>query len=502
MQIDEFVQNFTNHPVLFIGTGLSLRYLRNSYTWDALLEKITCSFKSPEDYLDLKFENKVDGRISYENLASVLEKEFNDYLKKNRSHKDFEKINDLFYAKAQKNIKVSRLKLYISDLLQNLEFCEERRDEIEELKKALKNVASIITTNYDRMIETIFSFEPLIGNNIFLSNPYGSVYKIHGCVSAPEAIIITKEDYQKFDQKYEVIRAQLLSLFVHHPIIFLGYGMGDNNIKKILRTIFNCVDNETNIAEEVRRNFLLVEYEEGSSNKEVVEHDIELEDAGTIRINKLKTDDFISLYQAITKLILPVSVPIIRRVEHIIHELRVKNGGIAVKIVNDLESLDNSDKILMIGSKNSIKYEPQSPADIIRNYFTILEEENVQLLETIDVIKINSEQYFPIFAFAKICPQIKKIPELKEQQVKKLTGYYTDISKKGTVSTKEYRTPNEVINDTNLCKSHREKQMLYSIMNGSMDLDEVKKYLLANSDKKSTFYRQILCAYDYKKYSE
>ena len=33
----------------------------------------------------------------------------------------------------------------------------------------------------DRHILKIFDFSPLIGNDILLSNPYGSVYKIHGC---------------------------------------------------------------------------------------------------------------------------------------------------------------------------------------------------------------------------------------------------------------------------------------------------------------------------------
>lgn len=43
------------------------------------------------------------------------------------------------------------------------------------------------------MIEEMFSFNPLIGNDILLSNPYGSVYKIHGCISAPDKIIITEK---------------------------------------------------------------------------------------------------------------------------------------------------------------------------------------------------------------------------------------------------------------------------------------------------------------------
>lgn len=39
MNIQEFISNYHNHPVLFVGTGLSLRYLKNSYSWDSLLQK-------------------------------------------------------------------------------------------------------------------------------------------------------------------------------------------------------------------------------------------------------------------------------------------------------------------------------------------------------------------------------------------------------------------------------------------------------------------------------
>ena len=75
-----------------------------------------------------------------------------------------------------------------------------------------------------------------------LSNPYGSVYKIHGCVTQPGKIIITESDYEEFNKKYELIRAQLLSLFIHNPIIFIGDNIGDKNIKYILRTVFSYVD--------------------------------------------------------------------------------------------------------------------------------------------------------------------------------------------------------------------------------------------------------------------
>ncbi len=89
-----------------------------------------------------------------------------------------------------------------------------------------------------------------------LSNPYGSVYKIHGCVSDIQNIIITEEDYERFDKRYELIRAQLLSLFIHNPIIFIGYSISDVNIKNILKTIFMCIEPNSKNAERIRKNFL------------------------------------------------------------------------------------------------------------------------------------------------------------------------------------------------------------------------------------------------------
>jgi hypothetical protein len=53
MNIHEFISGYTNHPVLFIGTGISLRYLENSYTWDGLLKHISFELTgNKESYLE------------------------------------------------------------------------------------------------------------------------------------------------------------------------------------------------------------------------------------------------------------------------------------------------------------------------------------------------------------------------------------------------------------------------------------------------------------------
>lgn len=498
MKIQEFVNKFRNHPIMFIGTGLSLRYLSTSYSWEDLLKKIAFDFEPNEEYyLDIKATHMSSNGCDFSKIATQLEQDFNRYLQSNRTGK-FENINDAFYENMKKGLNVSRFKLYIAELLKEIEFKDDKQDEIAELKKARKNIGSVITTNYDRMIEEMFAFTPLIGNDILLSNPYGSVYKIHGCVTSPDKIIITNDDYSRFEEKYELIRAQLLSLFIHNPIIFIGYNIGDKNIKYILKTIFSYVDYDSEKSKLIRDNFLLVEYEKNSNNNEVVEHDIDIEGFPTIRINKLKTDNFIALYQALSNLVLPVSAMDIRKVQNVVREI-FAGGDIKVSITEDLDNLKNSDKVLVVGSKNTIKYEFQTISEMMVNYFKILEESNSQLLTLINKQKIQNSQYFPIYAFSKICPDIRDVDKLKQQQNDKIKA----LIKNAPQDCQGYfSTPQEVFDNINISQTNKTIAIICAIINGSMELESVKEYLQTFENKRTTEYRKVLCAYDIQCYSE
>ena len=88
----------------------------------------------------------------------------------------------------------------------------------------------------------------------------------------------------------------------------MGYSINDDNIKKILKTIFTYVEPNSKEAENIKNNFLLVEYEKDNQEVLITDHDITLEDSSTtIRINKIKTDNFTSIYNAISNLHLPIS---------------------------------------------------------------------------------------------------------------------------------------------------------------------------------------------------
>jgi hypothetical protein len=496
MHIKEFIGNYKNHPVLFVGTGVSLRYLKESQTWDSLLRKIATDLTGgPEYYLDLKAACGTSGKYDYSKVAGLLEAEFTKRLMVDRNG-PFKHVNDKFYEYMESGKNISRLKIHIADILSKVDFKEDKADELALFKQVRKNVGSIITTNYDTLVEKVFDFIPLIGNDILLSNPYGSVYKIHGCVTDAEKIIITDADYANFLGKYELIRAQLLSIFIHNPIIFLGYNIGDDNIKELLKTIFTYVEPNSATAERIRQNFLLVEYGPGSSSQETTEHDIDLEGFATIRINKIKTDDFSAIYSALADLMLPISAMDIRKVQSIVKEIYA-GGKISVKITEDLDSMENSDRILAIGSSKTIQYQYLDSTATIANYFNIIEEANVQAIQLIDKYKIWSTQYFPIFGFSSIYPGLATEAKLKGFQTEKLKSALNSMPQ---VCVTDHISIMDIMDDHTISPSYKHNAVLWSVLEGKIPLTDLEAYLRADGNKKATNYRKLLCAYDYVRY--
>lgn len=502
MNIKDFISGYKNHPILFVGAGLSLRYLVNSYTWENLLKKVIEDLTGNDEiFYTLKSECLTNGDYQYDKLGGMVEKKFNDELSIDRNG-DFKYINDIFFENMRQGTQFSRFKIYISELLKTNEYRSGYEDERAKLLKASKNIGSIITTNYDTFIEEALKFTPLIGNDILLSNPYGSVYKIHGCISKINDIVITKNDYEQFDQQYELIRAQLLSLFIHNPIIFIGYNIGDENIRKILQIIFRYVKPNSTLADKIKKNFLLVEYEYGSNNVDVVEHDIVIESQSVVRINKIRTDNFISIYEAIANISLPISAMDIKRVESIVRDIKLADeSAIKVQIQQGLDTLSNSDKVLFLGSEKSISYKFHTITEILDHYFDIIEERNIPILDLINQQTINQFQWIAVYGFNSIGAPIHDFDKYKKQQDKKLQDYIANIEER--YKTSEINL-NEIEQNVEIPPSSKIKAIIWSILNNQVDLNDVKDFAKNYQQKlgyNETDYRKIICAYDYKKYN-
>lgn len=110
MKVEEFIGTYRNHPILFVGTGVSLRYLRQSYTWDGLLRKISCDLRGTDEfYYDIKADCEVDGEFRYDRVATKLEEVFNKEIARDRDG-PLKFVNDTFYESMQNGVSISRLK--------------------------------------------------------------------------------------------------------------------------------------------------------------------------------------------------------------------------------------------------------------------------------------------------------------------------------------------------------------------------------------------------------
>lgn len=520
MEIKDFVSKFNSHPVLFVGTGMSLRYLKDSFTWDSVLEKI-CNivYQDEEYYLDIKAKCTLNnGGFDYPGIASIIEKAFNEKLQNERNG-EFSSINDLYYKTIKDGKPISRFKLYLSLLFSEMNYKTEKRDELDLLKQLRDNISSVITTNYDRLLENVFEFTPIIGNDILSTNPYGSLYKIHGCVLMPDRIIITEEDYEKSKYQDELIRAQLLSLFVHNPVIFLGYGAQDENVNNILRTVFKYAEGNTEILQKIKNNFLLVEYEEDSDNTIVSDYDLKI-DGVSIQIKKIKTDNYSALYKALIEAKYPISAMDIRKVQNIMYDIvrptkKEENRAVReVVVVDSKESINNSDRVLVItyGSRetaNTIKETifkeklvrtHMVADDFMADYFEILAHRDAETIKVIDDLIIPCNQYFPIFGFLQIYNKLKNKTKIKKIQQDILNKFVTkEKSKKDFII---HSSIEAIYKDANIATSFKHPTVIWNVWNGNIPLDNLEQFLRSypNEEKKDSKYRRLISLYDYKKY--
>ncbi|MEN4931246.1 SIR2 family protein [Erwinia billingiae] len=501
MNLTEFMGSYVNHPVVFVGAGFSRRYLIGTFSWPELLKKIVYEMKGSHDfYFDSagRHANSL-GEVDLPKVASEIEMEFNRLLEADRNGK-FKRINDKYYTYAAAgNYSASRLKIFISELVDLHQINEDDKysTEMELFAKASRNIGSIITTNYDRFIETLIGFNPIIGNDILLSNPYGSVYKIHGCVSQPESIVISDADYDRFRVSNHLIRAQLISLFIHNPIIFIGYSISDENIRDILKTIFSFISKDSTLADKVRKNFLLIEREADSNSLEVLEHDVVIENIGNIKINKIKTDNFQGVFEELLNLKLPVSSMDIRKVEGVMRKIK-EGGTVKVKIVGDLESLTNDELVMAVGSIQKITYHYQSASEMVMNYFEIMDSKNDALIMLLNKIKVTRNQYFTAHGFSTICDEIQSIEQLKANQVTNLSSYFNTIDDSERI---ECDTVDEIISLG--FKSYKTVRIIfYNIYVDNIDLNDFEGYLREGIalEMVPSDYKRLVSLYDFKRH--
>jgi hypothetical protein len=232
------LKTFNTSPFLFVGSGLSRRYAKLE-TWSALLDKMVMELKLSKPFAYYSSTANSDLTV----LASLMGEEFNEQW---WTEERFSASRDAYasLAKSKNSALKYEISRYIQDKQKNLDATFEK--EINLLKKVY--IDGIITTNWDSLLEGAFpDFSTYIGQEELIFSELfavGEIYKIHGCSTKPESLVLTKEDYDSFHERNPYLAAKLLTIFMEHPIVFIGYSLDDENIQQILKSIIKCLTKE------------------------------------------------------------------------------------------------------------------------------------------------------------------------------------------------------------------------------------------------------------------
>ncbi|WP_242438380.1 SIR2 family NAD-dependent protein deacylase [Bacillus anthracis] len=279
-------------PFLFIGSGFSKRYL-NLEDWAGLMKKFSNLMPYEFEYYS-STANK-----DWAEVAELMAKDFHPIWWKEQQ---FENNRKEF--KDRISSKQSPLKVEVAKYLNSIEYkygLDEKNDkEIAALKKIV--IDGIITTNWDLLLEQIFEEQEMqvyIGQKeLLFSHPLeiNEIYKIHGCSSIPDSLVLTTSDYKGYNEKNAYLAAKLLTVFIEHPVIFLGYSISDDNIQQILKAITRCLDQD-NIHKLKDR---LIFVERAGQEEDSFENNSSLTiGAIVVRIARVKTNDYEKIYECI-----------------------------------------------------------------------------------------------------------------------------------------------------------------------------------------------------------
>jgi hypothetical protein len=317
-----------SRPILFVGSGMSRRYL-GAPDWIGLLEQLirlnpNCKF--PIAYYAQNTGNDLP------KVASAIVEQYQGYAwEKFESDVFPAHLYDTTYTKSIfLKYKAASIFKELTDKL----VIEGHPYQYELEKFAALNPHALISTNYDGLLEMIFpTYNVIIGQQVIRrkeATNIGHILKIHGCMTKPEEIVISHEDYGDFNNKQKYLTAKLLTYFMEQPVVFLGYSLSDENIRSILAEISEIVAGDR---DEVVNNIWVVEWSKdliSSDYKPATDRTVDLGNGKSIRVNYLLVNSYERLYESLYQ---PSTTPMdaLREFEKNVYNI------IKSKTISDLE---------------------------------------------------------------------------------------------------------------------------------------------------------------------
>lgn len=374
-----------HYPILFIGSGISKRYLEGSPTWTDLLEEYWKRLNQSQNFyaylrnLDNQYHGESDDERDFQAntiAGTEIEKMFNDAF-----FKGTVTVSGLTLKEAQQK-HVSPFKY---DLAKRFSKVSLRKDidmpEFNAFKVLLQKSRIIVTTNYDPLVEQTIAQSSnqkpkiYVGNTGFFddsSEGWSEIYKIHGSATSPDSIMINQSDYDEYDKNSILVSAKILSSMIDSPILFLGYSLTDRDIRKLLMDFSNQLPRED--ARKSANRIFVVSYAPGVTN---IEEQIVRDNDLNFNYTLIETDNYKSLYTKVCAIDEGVTPYEVRRFQHVIKKIIVSSGQkraldsylVSPTDLNKLENRVDDGKpiVVALGDAKNIFVTP-TPTEYLSDY--------------------------------------------------------------------------------------------------------------------------------------
>jgi hypothetical protein len=176
-------------PMLFIGSGMSIRYL-GLENWEGLLRKFA-RFATDNDLAYEMYVQQARGLEHKEGLlpkvAELIERDFNLVWFKDDQ---FKEIRQQSTEEIKRSISPFKIEIARYMRAKSQEHIPQYASEIKLFKQLeMRSIGGVLTTNYDSFIEDLFpAYTKYIGQEeLLFSTLHGisEIFKIHGCYTKP-----------------------------------------------------------------------------------------------------------------------------------------------------------------------------------------------------------------------------------------------------------------------------------------------------------------------------
>lgn len=347
-ELDARLRGFSSAPFLFVGAGVSRRYVGTD-GWVDLLRRMAALTGRPYAY----YATKAGGSLP--RVASEIALVFHEVWWSDPRFEDSRARfgDELTSLEGPLKAEVAR---YSRAALSQVPVEGPLAAELALLGTAV--IDGVITTNYDGIIESVLDdFKTFVGQNELLfsdTQGVGEIYKIHGSDAAPESLVLCESDYERFNERNPYLAAKLLTIFVEHPVIFIGYSLTDEDVGLVLTSVAAALTTE-NLGR-LQDRLIFVRWDEQQAEATFVPTQIAVSGLA-IPVLLVTVPDFAGLFGVLAGLPRKFPARLLRRLKERVYELvlsKEPDASLAVVDIDDDTRMEDVDFVFGVGVRQSL----------------------------------------------------------------------------------------------------------------------------------------------------